>query len=295
MVQRLLKGIVMSQLSIPPDLVVWLSNRIAAERKIDSIAAFPEALATLADPERRAQIMSERATARGDNLPVGNYYDRSAVPRLAAELVKCGMGRDAAVNEAYRRVTSPENQTISLRAVEQHQRAVKMFERGEGAIVCCGGVDLTRPTDASPVWNQIAKVGTFRGHPAGPFELSPKVFGEIVANFSATTNKRVPIDFEHASEADESSGSIPSDGAPAQGWILDLQNRGTAGLWGLVEWLEPARSLILAGKYRYFSPAIRFGARDRVTGQTIGAKLTSGALTNQPFLDGLVPVTARAA
>jgi hypothetical protein len=149
-----------------------------------------------------------------------------------------------------------------------------------------------RELAAKPVWIQLAKVGKFNGHPAGPFEMTPETFDEIVRNFNATVNRRIPIDFEHASEADCASGSIPQDGAPAQGWITQLDNRGLNGLWGLVEWLEPARTYIREGRYRFFSPAIRFGSRDRVSGKPIGARMTSGALTNSPFLDAMAPVTA---
>lgn len=144
-----------------------------------------------------------------------------------------------------------------------------------------------------PVWIQLAKTGTFKGHASGPFELTPVTFDEIVRNFRSTSNRRIPIDFEHASEEDGSAGSIPQEGAPAQGWIVDLDNRGRGGLWGLVEWLEPARSYIREGKYRFFSPAIRFNSRDRVTNEPIGARMSSGALTNSPFLDGMVPLAAK--
>jgi hypothetical protein len=146
--------------------------------------------------------------------------------------------------------------------------------------------------EAKPVWIQIAKPGLFKGHPSGPFELNEKVFGEIVRNFNATENRAVAIDFEHASEADPTSGSIPVEGAPAQGWIKELKVQG-GNLWGLVEWGQRAREYIRAGQYKFFSPAIRFGARDRVTGQPIGARLTSGAMTNAPFLDGLRPLAAK--
>jgi len=143
------------------------------------------------------------------------------------------------------------------------------------------------------VWIQLAKVGHFRGHAAGEFSLTPQTFTEIVANFRATSNRRIPIDFEHASEQDPTEGSIPVAGAPAQGWIVDLDNRGEGGLWGLVEWGALAREYIKAGQYRFFSPAIRFGAKDRVTGKPVGARMTSGALTNNPFLDGLKPLAAK--
>jgi hypothetical protein len=152
--------------------------------------------------------------------------------------------------------------------------------------------EVTRLKDA-PVWNQVAKVGTFRGHPAGAFSLTPAVFDEIVKNFNDTVNRRVPLDFEHASEEEASSGSIPVTGAPAQGWITALENRGANGLWGLFEFLEPAKTYIREGRYPYFSPAIRFGAKDRVTGNNIGARLTSGAICTKPFLDGLQPLAAK--
>lgn len=152
--------------------------------------------------------------------------------------------------------------------------------------------DTQPQTDSKGVWIQLAKSGTFRGHSAGPFTLDGKVFSDIVRNFKASANKRIPIDFEHASESDATDGSIPHTGAPAQGWILDLDNRGEE-LWGLVQWLEPARTYVKEEKYKFFSPAIRFGSKDRVTGAPIGARMSSGALTNNPFLDGMKPMVAK--
>ncbi len=161
----------------------------------------------------------------------------------------------------------------------RHMRAVELAAATIGA-------------DTAPVWIQLAKVGQFAGHPSGPFELTAQTFAEIVRNFRATENRRVPIDFEHASEADPTSGSIPTLGAPAVGWILDLDNRGEAGLWALVEWGATAREYIRSGAYRYISPAMRFGSRDRESGRPIGTRLTSAGLTNQPFLDGMAPLAA---
>jgi len=155
-------------------------------------------------------------------------------------------------------------------------------------IACADWTDDT--TEAR--WIQLAVVGHWEGHPAGPFDLNEGVFAEIDRNFRATKNRRIPIDFEHASESAATDGSIPTVGAPAQGWIIDLDNRGSAGLWGLVQWGELARQYIREGKYRYISPAIRFNARDRVTKAHIGTRLTSAGLTNQPFLDGMQPLAA---
>lgn len=182
-------------------------------------------------------------------------------------------------------ISHPVHGSIEVRHMSGGARTVKLGGLCELATTCSD--------DAGPVWIQIAKVGAFKGHPAGPFEMTPATFDEIVRNFRATSNRRIPIDFEHASETDPTSGSIPTVGAPAQGWIVDLDNRGAAGLWGLVEWGDRAREYIRSGAYRYISPAIRFGSRDRVTGQQIGARLTSAGLTNQPFLDGMAPLAAR--
>jgi hypothetical protein len=147
--------------------------------------------------------------------------------------------------------------------------------------------------DTGAKWIQVAKVGSWAGHPAGQFQLTELEFSEVVANFKATANRRIPVDFEHASEADPNKGEIANVGAPAQGWILDLDNRGAAGLWALVDWLPLARSYIQGGNYKYCSPAIRFNSKDRVTGKPIGARMTSLGLTNTPFLDGMQSIAAK--
>lgn len=143
------------------------------------------------------------------------------------------------------------------------------------------------------VWIQVAKQGKFRGHPAGPFEMTLQTFEEIIRNFRASQNKIIPYDFEHASEQEPTEGSIPSEGAPAQGWIHDLKIGHDGNLYGLTEWLPLARKYIKNKQYKFLSPAIVFGAKDRVTGKPIGARLSSVALTNNPFLDGMAPLAAK--
>jgi hypothetical protein len=141
-------------------------------------------------------------------------------------------------------------------------------------------------------WTQIAQVGTFKGHGSGEFELTPEIFGQIVTNFH---DRGLPVawDLEHASEQDASSGSIPVNGAPAVGWIHNLDNRGDAGLWALVEWGPKAKDYIRNGEYRYCSPALRFNSKDPRSGRPVGVRLTSVAMTNSPFLDRLQPLAAK--
>lgn len=155
------------------------------------------------------------------------------------------------------------------------------------------GVRLKSPAkwaDGTPkklVWLQVAETGHWKGHPAGEFEMTPTTFSEIVRNFEQR-GLPIPFDFEHASEQDPTKGSIPEKGAPAQGWIHRLENRGDDGLWGLVEWIDDyVRDGIRQGRFCYLSPAIRFGSRSPTTGQPIGARMTSCAITNAPFLQGL--------
>lgn len=165
----------------------------------------------------------------------------------------------------------------------------RTFYDGEGILLAA---DAAPDVADKPVWVQIAKQGAFAGHPSGPFRLDEKTFDEIIRNFRATENRVIPWDFEHASEMPATEGSIPERGAPAQGWITDLKIEG-GDLYGLTNWGELAREYIHSKKYRFCSPAIRFGSKDRVTGKNIGARLTSVALTNEPFLDGMQPLAAK--
>lgn len=142
-------------------------------------------------------------------------------------------------------------------------------------------------------WVQACKVGVWNGHSSGGFEFNDDVFGQIIKNFRRTLNRALPLDFEHASEMPGYAGSIPTEGAPATGWVIDLQNRGAQGLWALIAWLEPGLSLVRSKRYRYLSPAVIFHSYDRSTGDYIGCEMTSIALTNRPFLDGMAAVTAR--
>ena len=58
----------------------------------------------------------------------------------------------------------------------------------------------------------------------------------------------------------------------------------------MVEWTKEALGLIKSGAYRFFSPSIDWNYRDKATGEPQGATLTSGALTNHPFLEELPPI-----
>jgi phage I-like protein len=185
--------------------------------------------------------------------------------------------------------------TLSDAEMSVHLRSVPFVSSGE-IDPAAVGVTLKGPatySDGTPVrlvWVNLAVPGRFRGHRAGEFELNDAVFAQVKTNFDRD-GLPVHFDFEHASESDPTEGTIPERGAPAQGWVHRIEVR-AGGLWGLTEWLDYARTGIKAGSFGFISPAIRFNSRDRVTGENIGARLTSAALTNSPFLTRLAPPIA---
>lgn len=165
----------------------------------------------------------------------------------------------------------------------------------------------TDAADDAPVWVQVAEEGEFRGYAGGAFAFNTAVFNELVANFRRHPSYKagadgvgvadvVPWDFHHASEHAATDGTIPVQGAPAQGWVQELQVRmgadGMAELWALTRWLEPARSYIKAGQYKWASVTVVFNAVDPKSGVNVGSLLTSIALTNQPFIEGMAPLAA---
>jgi hypothetical protein len=166
---------------------------------------------------------------------------------------------------------------------------------------------LPAADENKPVWVQVAQEGTYAGYSAGAFKFDQGVFDQIIKNFRAHpaykadalgvgASKVVPWDFHHASEMNPTSGSIPVNGAPAQGWVYDLNTRvgadGKVQLWAYTLWLEPARSYVKEGRYQWSSVTVLFHSIDPVTGADIGANLTSIALTNKPFIEGMTPLAA---
>jgi hypothetical protein len=193
---------------------------------------------------------------------------------------------------AKRDADKAERFAASARALQTETTADSDSQYG-GTLVRMSGIPL-QPTETlmmKSVWIQLAKSGSFTkdGH---PFTLDAGVFSEIIRNFQSTSNRRIPVDFEHASEMPSASGSIPFAGAPAQGWITELRQE-SGNLWGEVEWGAIAEEYIKNGNYKFISPAIRFGCKDPQTGKPIGAKLSSAGLVNIPFLDGMQPLTAK--
>jgi phage I-like protein len=130
----------------------------------------------------------------------------------------------------------------------------------------------------------LALIGRFvKG--AQKFAITRQTMADVVANFRRRTADTV-IDYEHASEHPEVAGGGP---VPAAGWIKAVEDApdDDGVLWGQAEFTPRAAEHVKNGEYRYLSPVIDWGARDKRTGESQGATLISAALTNRPFLESL--------
>ncbi len=151
-----------------------------------------------------------------------------------------------------------------------------------------------------PIRIPIAITGQWKGA-ENKFSIGLDDLEEIRKNFSAKPTGEVNVDYEHASEVPFGTGGPvlsagrvvaldPPEKYPADGQVGRSADGGRYILWGQFEPTARARELIAAKEYRYISPAIRWGAKDKVTGKTIGTVLTSVALVNKPFLEDLPPI-----
>ena len=163
-----------------------------------------------------------------------------------------------------------------------------------------------QPSDR-PKWQHIATAGTYAGYNWGeqPFEFTRKTFEEMVHNLRAMPEYHkgadgwgdkdtVPWDFHHATDA--FAADVAVQGAPAQGWVLDLDIRtgadGTVQLWALTRWLSTAAQYIRDGAYKWASVSCFLNAIDPKTGKRVGATITSVAITNTPFIQGMQQLAA---
>jgi hypothetical protein len=154
----------------------------------------------------------------------------------------------------------------------------------------------------------IALTGTWSGAEK-KFSIELEDLEQIRENFSKKPTGEINVDYEHASEVPFgtggpvlSAGRITKLDRPEKfekkvsgvrcqvsGETSDTRHLApeTYILWGWYEPTERARELIAHREYRYISPAIRWGTKDKVTGKTAGTTLASVALVNKPFLEEL--------
>ena len=164
---------------------------------------------------------------------------------------------------------------------------------------------LSEPPGTGLIRIPIAVTGQWKGAEK-EFSIGLDDLKEIRENFAHKPTREINVDYEHASEVPFGTGGPvlsagrivkldepePFGGQIGSGQIgktrtAELPTSPSARfiLWGWYEPTDRARQLIAAKEYRYISPAIRWGAKDKVTGKTAGTVLTSVALVNKPFLE----------
>lgn len=150
--------------------------------------------------------------------------------------------------------------------------------------IIAGSVNNADALASADAWNKVAVVGKWKGHNAGPFELTLPDLEQMVTNFNNATAIEVVADYEHA--------TLSGNPAPAAGWVKELKVEDNA-LYARIDWLDDAKELIKAKKYKYLSPVLVPHMVDQVTGDDIGWALHSVALTNKPFFEELDAVQAK--
>jgi phage I-like protein len=115
------------------------------------------------------------------------------------------------------------------------------------------------------------------------FAITRQDLETVVANFRKKANGEVVIDYDHSTEFAAGQGQP----APAAGWLKSIDDGPDASgvLWGQAEFTEKAREMLASKEYKYISPVIAWGTRNKTTGEQQGATITSVALTNQPVLE----------
>ena len=102
-------------------------------------------------------------------------------------------------------------------------------------------------------------------------------------------NRDFVIDYEHQ--------TLSGKEAPAAGWYSDLnaivRDGKKVARATISQWTKKAADYILAGEYRYDSPVFVSNSVDKETGKQEPLILKHIGLTNEPFIDGLLPVAAK--
>lgn len=139
--------------------------------------------------------------------------------------------------------------------------------------------------EGKPARLQVFKVGKWKHPSYGDIEVSAEDLETIVKNFEAT-GRAVVLDYDHGTDTSETP-----EGRKAAGWLRNLSVDGES-LWGDFDLTEEAHEYVTNGEYRFFSPTWVSSFANKETGEDQGVTLLRGALTNNPFIDGMHPAVA---
>ncbi len=148
-------------------------------------------------------------------------------------------------------------------------------------------------------WFHIAPHGTFP-HPTGALQvIDAEACEAMLRTFNEEARQAnfpgLLVDFDHSS-------NDPAQPTTAAGWIGALEHRGD-GLYAQIRWSDLGHQALMGGRYRLASPvwnradcdqwSATTGDEGRETMHLRPRRLDRLALTNDPNLPGLVPLTNR--
>jgi len=111
----------------------------------------------------------------------------------------------------------------------------------------------------------------------------------FAARRAAHPKRDLAIDYEHQ--------LLSGKEAPAAGWIKNLFTEAREGKKVLRaeidKWTKRAAEYIRNGEYRYVSPVFALNRPDKETGRIEPLVIKHVSLTNEPFIDDLLPITAK--
>lgn len=148
-------------------------------------------------------------------------------------------------------------------------------QQGHNPVALAAAMALPE-SEGAPEWVHLLPaaqdgIQTYDGR--GPYRVADI---EAVIAASMQSDRGMPIDENHATDMAMMNGV----GAPARGWIKELQARGD-GLWGRVEWTKAGRKMLADHAYRSISPVFTHLVNGTIT------QILRASLTNKPNLRGL--------
>lgn len=140
------------------------------------------------------------------------------------------------------------------------------------------GLEFDESTRQS--WIQLFPLGKWEHPLYGEIDMTPERVMQFVKNFNDNVRGiDIDIDYDHK-----------DFGGKAAGWVLELQDRGTDGLWGRIEWTPSAYSALKEREYKYFSPEFADVWIRPSDNHKFVDVLFGGAITNRPFLKEIQPI-----
>ena len=146
-------------------------------------------------------------------------------------------------------------------------------------------------------WYQLSPLGEFPHAAAGVTQvIDESACAQMVVAFENAKNfqENFPgllIDFDHFS-LDAAKHS------EAAGWITDLKfmpNAAGSGLFARIRWSDTGEAAVKGGRYRFLSPVwARADCEDLGNDRLRPVRLLNAAVTNDPNLKGILPLSNRA-